>query len=244
MKTANIQNPLEINKPDLVFNLEDCVGEAVSIIIVHKDRPAYLSLCLQSIAVFSRNHSYEIIVVDNASGPETQAFLDEIQTQVKVVRNPKNLYWSEAANLGVQASDPRSKYFIFMHSDVMILNPAWIDTFINVAEANKSGMVGLQMGSYQMGNQKVDFIHEWCVLISREGYNKIAPWPNNLPLLGHAFVMTVKAQLAGLRPQVMQNNVAHHCAIFGVDVNDYEELKEKAYKVLPKVYQQVHARSL
>lgn len=237
-------NPLEGNKPDLVFNLEDCVGEAVSIIIVHKDRPAYLNLCLQSIAVNSRNNSYEIIVVDNASGPETQSFLDEIQEQVKVVRNPKNLFWSEAANLGVQASDPRSKYLIFMHSDVVILNPSWIDLFVNVSEANQAGMVGLQMGSYQMGSQKVDFIQEWCMLMSRSGYNKIGPWPNALPLIGHAFIMTIKAQISGLRPQVMQNSFAHHYSIFGVDVNDYEELTEKAYKLLPKVYQQVQAKSL
>ena len=244
MTASHVHNPLEGNKPDLVFNLEDCVGEAVSILIIHKDRPSYLNLCLQSIAVNSRNNSYEVIVVDNASGPETQAFLDEIQEQVKVVRNPKNLYWSEAANLGVQASDPRSKYLIFMHSDVVVLNPSWIDVFVNVAEANQSGMVGLQMGSYQMGNQKVDFIQEWCMIVSRDGYNKIAPWPNNLPLIGHAFVMTIKAQLAGLKPQVMQNNVAHHYSIFGIDVCDYEELTEKAYKLLPKVYQQVHARAL
>jgi len=235
-------NPLEGNKPEMVFNLEECVGESISIIIVHKDRPEYLNICLQSIAVNSRNNSYEIIVVDNNSGPETQAFLDEINGQVKVIRNNRNAYWSEAANIGVQAADPKSKYFVFMHSDVVVLNPSWLDLFVNVAEANNSGMIGLEMSNYQLGNQRVDFIQEWCLLVSRAGYEKISPWPVNLPMIGHAFIMTIKAQLAGLRPQVMENNLAHHYKIFGLDVNDFERMREDTQRILPKVYQQTHAK--
>ena len=60
-----LHNPLEGNKPELVFNLNESVHEAISIVIVHKDRPEYLNICLQSIAVNSANNSYEIIVVDN-----------------------------------------------------------------------------------------------------------------------------------------------------------------------------------
>lgn len=50
------------------------VEDSISIVIVNKDKPEYLNICLQSIAVNSSNNNYEIIVVDNASGPETQAF--------------------------------------------------------------------------------------------------------------------------------------------------------------------------
>lgn len=242
MKKDFVHNPLEGNKPEMVFNLEECVGEAISIIVVHKDRPEYLNICLQSIAVNSRNNSYEIIVVDNNSGTETQAFLDEIAEQVKVIRNNKNSYWSEAINMGIQAADPKSKYFVFMHSDVVVLNPSWLDLFVNVSEANQSGMIGLEMSSYQLGNQRVDFIQEWCMLVSRAGYEKISPWPASLPMIGHAFIMTIKAQLAGLKPQVMENNLAHHYKIFGLDVNDYERMTEEAHKMLPKVYQQTHAK--
>lgn len=244
MSKPYVHNPLEGDKPQLVFNLEDCVGEAVSIVVVHKDRPEYLNLCLQSIAVNSRNNIYDLVVVDNNSGQETQAFLDEIESEVKVVRNKKNLFWSEAANLGVQESDQRSKYLIFMHSDAIILNPSWIDLFVNVAEANQSGMIGLELGNYYMGNQKVDFVQEWCMLMTRSGFQKIGPWPTQLPMIGHAFIMTIKAQLAGLKPQVMKNNLAHHYKIFGLDVNDYEKMTEDAYKLLPKIYHQTQTRAL
>lgn len=242
MNSKFVHNPLEGNKPELIFDLNDAIGEAVSIIVVHKDRPEYLNLCLQSIAVNSKNNHYELIVVDNNSGEETQAFLDEIQDEVKVIRNKKNLFWSEAINIGVQESDQRSKYLIFMHSDVVILNPSWIDLFVNVADANNSGMIGLELGSYFMGSQKVDFVQEWCMLMSRSGYNKIGPWPAQLPMIGHSFIMTIKAQLAGLKPQVMKNNLAHHYKIFGLDVNDYEKMTEDAYKLLPKIYHQTQTQ--
>jgi GT2 family glycosyltransferase len=100
------------------------VEDSISIVIVNKDKPEYLNICLQSIAVNSSNNNYEIIVVDNASGPETQTFLDDLEKDVKVVRNDKNLYFSAAANLGFRHANKNSKYVIFMHYDVVILNPA------------------------------------------------------------------------------------------------------------------------
>lgn len=244
MQNSGFYNPLDTQSPQLVFNLEDCIGEATTIVVVHKDRPEYLNLCLQSIAVNSKNNIYELIVVDNNSSQESQSFLDEIEGEVKVIRNKKNLYWSEAVNIGVQESDQRSKYIIFMHCDTIILNPSWIDMFINISEANQSAMVGLQLGNYYMGNQKVDFIEEWCVFMTRAGYQKIGPWPTQLPMIGHSFIMTVKAQLAGLKPQVMKNDLAHHYKIGSLNSNDYEKMREEAYKLLPKIYYQTQTRSV
>lgn len=239
-----LHNPLEGNKPELVFNLNESVHEAISIIIVHKDRPEYLNICLQSIAVNSANNSYEIIVVDNNSGPETQAFLEDIQNDVKVVRNDKNNYWSHALNQGIKAANPHTKYFIFMHSDVVILNPSWMDLFVNVCEANTSGMVGLETSSYFINGQKIDFIQEWCMMMTRDGLNKIGMWPEQLPLIGHSFIMTIKAQINGLKPQVMKNNLAHHYKVFGVDVNEFDRMNDEAAALLPRIYQQAQSRTL
>jgi glycosyltransferase involved in cell wall biosynthesis len=239
-----MHNPLEGDKPELFIDLENSVGVPVSIIIVHKDRPEYLNILLQSIVVCSQNSSYEIIVVDNGSGKDTQDFLNDIQKEVKVIRNLQNQYWSAAANHGVRGTDPRSKYFIFLHSDVVILNPSWIDLLISVAESNNSGMVGVETSTYVVGNQKVDFISEWCILISRDAFAKIGPWPEILPLVGNSFIMTVKGQLEGVKPQVMKNIIAHHYKIFGVNSNDYEEITQKAQAMIPKIYQQVQATEL
>mgnify|MGYP006275729125 CR=1 FL=1 len=220
------------------------IQDSVSIVIIHKDKPEYLNICLQSIAVNSINNNYEIIVVDNGSAMDTQAFLDDLEKDVKVVRNEKNLYFSAAANLGFRYANKNSKYVIFLHHDVVILNPAWIDLMINVAEANKSGFIGLESGQYHIGNQKVEFVQEWCLLVTRPCFEKINFFPEQLPLVGNAFIATLRAQQEGFKPQIMKNNIAHHYKTFAVDVNTYEKLSEEALALLPKIISQAQSRGI
>ena len=220
------------------------VQDSVSIVIVNKDKPEYLNIALQSIAVNSINNNYEIIVVDNNSGTDTLAFLDDLEKDIKVVRNDKNLYFSAAANLGFRHADKNSKYIIFLHSDVVILNPAWIDLIINVSEANKSGFVGVESGSYFIGNQKAEFVQEWCLLVTRECFEKIHGFPEQLPLVGNSFIATLRAQQEGFKPQVMKNNIIHHYKIFNIDVNTFEKLSEEAMGLMPKIVSQTQSRSV
>jgi len=177
-------NPLEGQRPELSIPLHDGSEEQVSIVVISNNRPEYLNICLQSIAVASFNNNYEIIVVDNGSGQETQDFLDDIEDEVKVIRNKDNLYWGPAINQGVAAASKNSKYFIFLHHDVVILNPSWIDLLVNVSEGQGSGMVGVELGQYYIQNQKIDFVQEWCLLMSRNCWNDIGPFPTTLPQIG------------------------------------------------------------
>ncbi len=234
-------NPLEGEAPDLVLNLHDGTEEQVSIIIVHKDRPEYLNILLQSIAVTSFNNNYEIIVVDNASDKESQEFLDEIDGEVKVVKLKENQWWGPAANKGVADADKNSKYLLSMQCDGVVLNPAWLDLLINVAESQNSGLVGIEMQSYYMQQQKVEFIQEWCMLTSRECWKQCGPFPEELPQIGHSFIYTHKAQTKGFSPQVMRNPIVHHYRIFSLDINEYEKLVEKAMITIPQVLRDLQA---
>jgi len=240
----SVHNPLEGDRPEMTVKLHENSDDHISIIIVHKDRPEYLNICLQSIAVTSFNNNYEIIVVDNGSGKETQDFLNDIEKVVKVVRNQKNLYWSAACNKGVQAADKNSKYFIFMHCDVVILNPAWIDLMINVSEAQKSGFVGVDTQSYMMGNQKVDFLQDHLLLFTRESWNDIGPWPEQLPQIGPSFILTLRAQQKGQRPQIMKNTIIHHYKIFSMDISEYERMTEQAMTTLPKLMTEINSKAV
>jgi GT2 family glycosyltransferase len=232
-------NPLEGERPDLVMKLHDGSQEQVSIIVVHRDRPEYLNICLQSIAILSLNNNYEIIVVDNGSGQDTQDFLSEIEGEVKVIRNKKNLYWSEAANKGAAAANPDSKYLVFLHCDVVILNPAWLDLLINVSLSTDTGLVGLDMQSYYLQNQKIDFVREWCMLVSRECWKKAGPFDERLPQIGPAFIFTMKSQRVGQKPQVMKNPIAHHYGIFALDISEHERLVEQAMANIPKILREI-----
>lgn len=241
---AQPHNPLTGERPEFSLNLHDGSDEQVSIIIVHRNRPEYLNICLQSIAVTSFNNNYEIIVVDNGSDKESQAFLDEIEGEVKVVRNKDNKYWSAAANQGVQAADKGSKYFVFMHPDVVVLNPAWLDLLVNVSESQGSGFVGIDQLAYFMQSQKVDFIQEWCLLMTRDCWKDIGPWPEQLPQIGHAFIMTLRAQTRGHKPQVMRNPICHHYRVFNMDISDFERMTEKAMIDIPKLIRETQVQSI
>lgn len=234
-KNITAHNPLEGNKPELSIDLHDGSEEQISIIIVHKDRPAYLNICLQSIAVASLNNNYEIIVVDNGSGQDTQDFLDDIKDEVKVIRNSENKYWSKAANQGAAAADKNSKYFIFLHPDVVVLNPAWMDLLINVSESQGAGVVGVDMKAYYMQQQKIDFVEEYCMLVTRECWEDAGPFSEELPVVGPGFIFTLSAQSKGHKPQVIKNNIVHHYRIFSFDINSYEMFTEQAMVTIPKL---------
>lgn len=244
MSNITPHNPLDGERADLNIKLHDGSQENVSVIIVHKDRPPYLNICLQSIAVCSFNSNYEIIVSDNGSGKETQDFLDDIQKDVKVIRNEKNLYWSAAANKAAAQADKNSKYLIFMHSDVVITNPAWIDLLVGVAENNKSGMVGVALHTYYLQDQRVDFIEDYLIMFTRECWESCGPWPETLPQIGHSFIMTMKAQNKGFHPQVMKNPICHHYQIFGLDINEYERLTENAQINIAKMINDIRTQSV
>ena len=237
-------NPLEGPRPELSIDLQSGTDEQVSIIVVHKDRPAHLNICLQSIVVTSSNHNYEIIVVDNNSDKEGQDFLDDISSEVRVIRNDKNLYWSAAANKGADAADKNSKYLVFLHCDVVIENPAWLDILINVAESQKSGLVGVEMQSFKIGDKKVDFVRDWLVLFSKECWKSCGPFPEKLPLIGSSFIPTIKAQHHGFKPQVIKHPVAHHYKIFSLDINEFERLTEQAMVTIPQLIKEVQSETV
>ncbi len=239
-------NPLEGPQPDLTINLHDGSEESVSIIIVHKDRPEYLNILIQSIAVTSMNNNYEIIVSDNASGKESQEFLDVLEKEgIKIIRNDKNLYWSEAANKAAKLANKHSKYLIFLHCDVVVLSSGWMDLLINISEANKSGYVGTELGSYYLQSQKVDYIQEWCLLMTRECWEDCKRligsngFPEELPQIGHSFIMSLAANKAGHSPKAVKNTICHHYRIFSLDINEYEKLTEQAMVMIPKLIAKV-----
>jgi GT2 family glycosyltransferase len=241
-------NPLEGERPEIVIDLHDGTEEKVSIIVVHKDRPEFLNICLQTIAVTSVNNNYEIILVDN--GSTRQDALDylaslEKEPDIKVIRNENNKWWSAAANIGARAADKNSKYLIFMHHDVAIINPAWIDLLVNISEAQNSGCLGLESSSYQFDKKRLDFIQEWCLMVRRDCWKDCGPFSEELPQVGAPFIFTIKAKQQGYNPQLMGKlPIAHHYKAFALDYGDYERLSEAAMGTIPKLITEMQKNKL
>lgn len=235
-------NPLESpeGRPTMTLDLHDGTNEQISIIIPSHNRPDFLNMCVQSIHTMSNMNNYEVIIVDNNSGRETQEYLDVLQEEgIKVIRNSQNNYWSKACNQGAAAADPYSKFLLFMHADTIVLDPAWLDVLVNISVGRQSGMVGTQLGHYTISRTKADFIQEWCVLFSRQCWNDIGQWPEELPLIGMSYIMTLKAQLKGYKPQATGNNIVHHYKAFSMDPNEYERLSEQAMASIGKLILQI-----
>jgi GT2 family glycosyltransferase len=233
-------NPLESPdgaRPTFSIPLNDGSNEQISIIVVHRNRPQYLNICLQSIHEMSHLNNYEVVVVDNGSDQETQEYLDVLQQEgIGVVRNDKNNYWSKAANQGVLAADPHSKYFVFLHADTVVLDPAWLDLLVNISAINSAGIVGTQLQHYFIQKQRVEFVQEWCMLMTRQCWEDIGPWPEELPLIGHSFIMTLRAQLKGYKPQASGNNIIHHYRQLCIDPSEFERIGEQAMGTVGKLY--------
>jgi len=227
--------------PDLTLKMNNETDEKVSIIVVHNDKPAHLNICLQSISVTSLNNNYDIVIVDNGSKTQdARDFLDSISQQEDcvVIRNKENVGWSKAANQGARAANPESKYLVFLHHDVVILNPAWLDMLINVSESQDSGLVGVSMSAYSMDDVsgkkiKIDFIEEWCMLTTRECWTDCGPFNEKLEQVGAPFMYTLAAQMNNYKPQVIRNPLVHHYGVFAMDVNDLERHNEKAMSLIP-----------
>lgn len=238
-------NVLEGERPELTIDFQDGTDERISIIVVHKDRPELLSLCLQSIAITSVNNNIEIIVVDNGSTTKDSIdFLDVLEKEpdVKVIRNSVNRWWSAACNQGARAADRKSKFLIFMHQDCVVLSPSWIDLMISIAESQGSGMVGLEEGLYKYG-QHVRFVQEWCLMVSRECWRDCGPFAEELKQVGSSFVFTIAAQRFGYKPTVLgKMPLVHHYRAFSGNSSEIEKMSEQSAVLIPKILQDIYQK--
>lgn len=121
-------DPISKEVPDLslsgmeqMFSLpykvpEPVMRRPVSIIIPSFEAKPYLCACVEAIYAFSNEYDFELIIVDNASGPSVTNYLNELEEQgrAKVLRNESNFGFTFAVNQGIQAASAQN--------DVIILN--------------------------------------------------------------------------------------------------------------------------
>ena len=93
----------------------------ISIIIVNYNTPELTTQCVQSIITYTKWVSYEIIVVDNGSKPESKDYFDEnllFIPQLNIVYTEKNLGFGWGNNIWYTHS--KWKYLFFLNSDTIL----------------------------------------------------------------------------------------------------------------------------
>jgi GT2 family glycosyltransferase len=95
-----------------------------SLIIVTYNSVGLLPACLEALAE-TKDVSYEVIVVDNASQDGTAALVAERYPRVRLLANCENIGFGRACNQGARAA--RGGLLVFLNPDV-IVTPGWLAT--------------------------------------------------------------------------------------------------------------------
>ncbi len=95
----------------------------LSIIIVNFNTEKLVKNAILSVVRNTRNISYEIIVVDNASSDNSRNILKKLEknlseVEMKVIENKKNVGFGRANNQGMKVS--RGRYILLLNSDTLI----------------------------------------------------------------------------------------------------------------------------
>ena len=94
----------------------------VSIIIVNYNTKLLLADCLRTVHQMTRDIRYEVIVVDNASSDDSEAYIKSQFPEVVWINSGGNIGFGRANNLG--ASYATGKYLFLLNSDTLLRNNA------------------------------------------------------------------------------------------------------------------------
>ncbi len=112
------------------------VRPTVSIIVVTVNTPRITTTCLESV----RRHTtvpYELIVVNNSRARAIRQCLKKFRG-IQMIRNPRNLGYTKAANQGAVAS--KGEFLCFLNSDTLV-PPRWMERLVKAARLPGVGAV-------------------------------------------------------------------------------------------------------
>lgn len=97
----------------------------VSIVMLSWNAPQFTKMALESIRVHTRE-PYEIIIVDNGSGPETVEWLRTL-TDVRVIYNNTNRGYAGGNNQAIAAA--HGEYIVLLNNDVIVTD-GWLESML------------------------------------------------------------------------------------------------------------------
>lgn len=122
----------------------------VSIIIVNYNTKQLLVDCLETVYDKTKDISFEIIVVDNASVDGSEAYIKDRYPEVVWINSGSNLGFGRANNLG--ATYASGKYLFLLNSDTLLKNNA-VKLFYEYAENHGNSRVGA-IGSWLLDREE------------------------------------------------------------------------------------------
>ena len=119
--------------------------DGVSIVIPSKDNPKVLERCLKSIVHWTKDISYEVIVVDNGSNDENKTEVEKLQQVYgfSYVYQPMEFNFSKMCNIG--AAGARYGLLLFLNDDCEVRESKWLSHMASLAAVKNTGAVGAKL---------------------------------------------------------------------------------------------------
>ena len=151
------------------------VEVSVSYIIVNFRTADLVLRCIGSIREHTREQTYEIIVVDNASGDDSATKLSDVP-DVIFVANEENVGFGAANNRGAELA--RGRYLFFLNPDAYLLNDATA-VFVSFMSDPRNVRVGCCGGDLSdgSGNAQLSYgnLPSLLEVFSQIGFYKLYP---------------------------------------------------------------------
>ena len=112
----------------------------LSVIIVNWNTKKLLEDCLRSFFKFTKDVTFEVIVVDNGSKDGSQAIVKKKFPQVKLIPNKDNLGFAKANNQGIKIA--KGKYVLLLNSDTYLIENSFKKLVEKADELDDLGALG------------------------------------------------------------------------------------------------------
>ena len=165
-----------------------------SIIILTYNNIMYNHICIDSIRKYTKQNTYEIVVVDNNSTDGTREWLKE-QKDIVVILNEENVGFPKGCNIGIAASEKEND-ILLLNNDTVV-TPRWLDNLkACVYSDDKIGAAASitnNCSNYQ--SVKVPYIDIKDMTAFAEANNVSSPgkWEEKVRLV--AFCMIIKREV-------------------------------------------------
>jgi len=136
----------------------------LSIIITNWNSGEYVVSCVASIHAHTRGLEFEIIVVDNASTDNSVVLIEERCPSARLLRNPLNLGFARANNVGFQHS--LGRVLLFLNPDTELLSPAIQDMYRCLATSADIGVLGCRLLNSDMSLQTT-CVHRFPTILNQ-----------------------------------------------------------------------------
>ncbi|GMN99927.1 glycosyltransferase [Parageobacillus thermoglucosidasius] len=163
-----------------------------SIIILTHNQLDYTKQCIESITKYTREGSYEIVIVDNHSTDGTVEWLKQ-QNNIKVIFNKENLGFPKGCNQGIKIATGEN--ILLLNNDT-IVTKNWLDNLLAcLYSSDDIGAVGPVTNSaayystIPVNYTSIDEMHQFAASYNVADPNK---WEERLKLIG--FCMLIKRE--------------------------------------------------